>query len=80
MDNLPVKGNNPYFQKFQGFLNAVALKQEATRLQAELKALKREQAAERKDWNQQKEAMGKTILLLAEGKLDVKDIDMGAFL
>jgi len=58
----------------------VALQREVIRLKGEMAEMEKTQRAERKEWNQQKQAMGQIVLQLAAGDLSVDNIDLSAFL
>ena len=79
-DLLPIEANTPWMQKARGFLSLVALQREVLRLNSEIKALRKEQTAERKDWREQKQAMGQIVLRLASGELSVDKIDLADFM
>ena len=80
MSKLPIEANTTYMQKARGFLSMVALQREVIRLKGEIAEMKKAQAAERKEWTQQKAAMGQIVLHLASGELSVESIDLAAFI
>jgi len=79
-DFLPIEANTPWMQKARGFLSLVALQREVLRLNNEIGDLKKQQATERKDFRDQKAAMGQIVLQLAQGDISVDNIDLTAFL
>lgn len=79
-DQLPIEADTTWMQKARGFLSLVALQREVMRLEGEIKEMKKQQAAERKDFRDQKAAMGQIVLQLAKGDLSVDNIDLTSFL
>ncbi len=77
---LPIEADTTWMQKARGFISVVALQREIIRLGGEIKQLKKDQAAERKDFRDQKQAMGQIVLQLAAGDLSVDNIDLTDFM